>query len=40
MKQTRIGSGLFSDTLQMAGNIGINGVYWQGTLSGIVRIAP
>ncbi|MFO8048498.1 MAG: hypothetical protein R6U29_05635 [Desulfosudaceae bacterium] len=40
LKQTRIGCGLFSDTLQMAGNIGINGVYWQGTLSGIVRIAP
>ncbi len=40
MKQTKIGSGLFSDTLQMAGNIGINDVYWQGTLSGIVRIEP
>lgn len=39
-KQTKIGSGFFSDTLQMAGNIGIEGVYWQGTISGISRIEP
>jgi len=40
LKQTRIGSGFLSDTLQMAGNIGLMGVYWQGTLSGIIRISP
>ncbi|MFZ5564468.1 MAG: hypothetical protein ACOZBW_10485 [Thermodesulfobacteriota bacterium] len=40
LKQQEIGWGFFADTLQMAGNIGINGVYWQGTISGVVRIAP
>lgn len=40
LKQHEIGWGFFADTLQMAGNIGINGVYWQGTISGVVRIAP
>jgi hypothetical protein len=40
LQQTQTGSGPFADTLQMAGNIGRNGVYWQGTLGGIVRISP
>jgi len=40
LKQNQIGSGLFADTLQMAGNVGKKGVFWQGTLGGIVRIAP
>jgi hypothetical protein len=40
VKQTLIGSGFLSDTLQMAGNIGLMGVYWQGTLSGIFRVTP
>lgn len=39
-KQSRIGFGLFFDTLQMAGNVGQDCVFWQGTLSGIVRISP
>lgn len=38
--QKRIGGGFFSDTLQMAGNIGHDRVYWQGTVGGMVRIAP
>ncbi|VFQ42794.1 hypothetical protein [Desulfoluna butyratoxydans] len=37
-KSEKIHFGLFGDTLQMAGNIGQDGVYWQGTLSGVVRI--
>lgn len=40
LKQSWLGSGFFADTLQMAGNIGIDNVYWQGTISGVVRIAP
>ena len=40
LQQTQIGSGPFSDTLQMAGNVGENGVFWQGNLGGIVRISP
>lgn len=38
--QKRIGGGFFSDTLQMAGNIGSGQVYWQGTVGGMVRISP
>lgn len=38
--QTDMGSGFFSDTLQMAGNLGPGLVYWQGTISGVVRISP
>jgi len=38
--QKRIGGGFFSDTLQMAGNIGPDQIYWQGTVGGMVRIAP
>lgn len=38
--QKRIGGGFFSDTLQMAGNIGPDRIYWQGTVGGMVRIAP
>lgn len=40
LQQNQIGSGPFADTLQMAGNVGKKGVFWQGTLGGIVRIAP
>lgn len=38
--QKRIGGGFFSDTLQMAGNIGPEQVYWQGTVGGMIRISP
>lgn len=38
--QKRIGGGFFSDTLQMAGNIGKDRVYCQGTVGGIIRIGP
>lgn len=38
--QKRIGGGFFSDTLQMAGNIGEDRVYWQGTVGGMIRISP
>ena len=38
--QKRIGGGFFSDTLQMAGNIGKDRVYWQGTVGGMIRISP
>jgi len=38
--QKRIGGGFFSDTLQMAGNIGDEQVYWQGTVGGMIRISP
>lgn len=38
--QKRIGGGFFSDTLQMAGNIGEEQVYWQGTVGGMIRISP
>lgn len=38
--QKRIGGGFFSDTLQMAGNIGEGRVYWQGTVGGMIRISP
>ena len=37
-KSEKIHFGMFGDTLQIAGNIGKEGVYWQGTLSGVVRI--
>jgi hypothetical protein len=37
LQQTEMGNG---DTLQMAGNCGTDGVYWQGTMFGIQRIAP
>lgn len=40
MYQKRIGGGFFSDTLQMAGNIGPEQVYWQGTVGGMIRISP
>lgn len=39
-KQKMIGHTILRDTLQMAGNIGDDGVYWQGTLGGVSRIAP
>lgn len=38
--QKRIGGGFFSDTLQMAGNIGPDQIYWQGTVGGMIRISP
>ncbi len=38
--QKYIGGGFFSDTLQMAGNIGPKQVYWQGTVGGMIRISP
>ncbi|MBL4796161.1 MAG: hypothetical protein JKY50_01970 [Oleispira sp.] len=38
--QKYIGGGFFSDTLQMAGNIGPDQVYWQGTVGGMIRISP
>ncbi len=28
------------DPLQMAGNIGPDGVYWQGTVQGVIRFSP
>lgn len=40
VRQTGVGKIALQDTLQMAGNIGTDGVFWQGTLSGILRIAP
>ncbi len=40
IRQQEMGSTTLRDTLQMAGNIGAGGVYWQGTLGGITRIAP
>ena len=38
LNRHRFGAIVLRDTLQMAGNIGLNGVFWQGTLGGIVRI--
>ena len=35
-----IGSGFFSDTLQMVGVIAPDGVLYQGTTSGIIRVTP
>ncbi|MGD3111976.1 hypothetical protein [Streptomyces sp. YGL11-2] len=35
-----LGTGFLFDTLQMAGNATPGSVWWQGTLSGVVRIAP
>ncbi|MFT3859332.1 MAG: hypothetical protein QM742_18115 [Aquabacterium sp.] len=40
LASSRIGQGLFADTLQMAGNIGLGRVFWQGTVGGVVRVAP
>lgn len=40
VKQSKLNVPLFANTLQMAGNIGEEGVYWQGTMGGVVRIAP
>ncbi|MDJ0762301.1 MAG: hypothetical protein QNJ97_04875 [Myxococcota bacterium] len=40
LNQDHIGANAFRDTLQMAGNIGKKGVYWQGTMGGIVRSEP
>lgn len=40
LNQTRAGSGPFADTLQMAGNVGKNRVFWQGNIGGIYRIEP
>jgi hypothetical protein len=37
---TKVGTSVLHDTLQMAGNMGADKVYWQGTLSGILRIYP
>lgn len=39
LKHSKIGSGFFMDTLQMAGNVGQDGVYWQGTVGGVLRIS-
>ncbi|MYT29444.1 MULTISPECIES: hypothetical protein [unclassified Streptomyces] len=36
----RLGTGFLFDTLQMAGNATAGGVWWQGTVTGVVRIAP
>ncbi|WP_438485545.1 hypothetical protein [Streptomyces sp. S186] len=36
----RLGTGFVFDTLQMAGNATAGGVWWQGTVTGVVRIAP
>jgi hypothetical protein len=38
--QTTVGRTPLHNTLQMAGNIGADGVYWQGTLGGIIRVSP
>lgn len=35
----KVGGTALHNTLQMAGNIGQGGVYWQGTMSGIFRIS-
>lgn len=35
-----LGTGFLFDTLQMAGNVTAGGVLWQGTVTGILRIAP
>ncbi|MGW8995537.1 hypothetical protein ACWGRF_37135 [Streptomyces zhihengii] len=35
-----LGTGFLFDTLQMAGNVTAPGVLWQGTVTGILRIAP
>ncbi|KUL51216.1 hypothetical protein ADL22_06620 [Streptomyces sp. NRRL F-4489] len=35
-----LGTGFLFDTLQMAGNATPGGVWWQGTVTGVVRIAP
>lgn len=40
LSSSRIGQGVFADTLQMAGNIGLARVFWQGTVGGVVRVAP
>jgi len=40
LSSSRIGQGVFADTLQMAGNIGLGRVFWQGTVGGVVRVAP
>ncbi len=39
LSQIQVGGTLAHDTLQMAGNVGTDGVYWQGTLGGILRIS-
>ena len=38
LNQDRIGGTIFRDSLQMAGNIGPDGVFWQGVLGGVIRI--
>lgn len=38
--RTRLGAGTAYDTLQLAGNIGPGRVLWQGTITGLLRIAP
>lgn len=40
LAQSILESGFLVDTLQMAGNIGESGVFWQGNISGVFRIAP
>ncbi len=40
LQQSKIGLSFFYDTLHMAGTVGYDGVFWQGTLGGVVRIAP
>lgn len=39
LAQKSVGGTMLHDTLQMAGNIGHEGVYWQGTAGGIIRIS-
>ena len=40
LKEKVAGFGFLSDTLQMAGNFGPEGLFWQGTMTGVLRIAP
>jgi hypothetical protein len=37
--QKSVGDTMLHNTLQMAGNIGQDGVYWQGTVGGVLRIS-
>lgn len=39
-RSKRIGIGSLYDSLQMAGTIGPNGTYYQGTITGVVRVVP
>ena len=40
MQEMQIGQGTAFEPLQIAGNPGHGRVYWQGVLSGLVRISP